>query len=68
MLELDVLLNNFLNETYLTLPVSEKKLFTELLTYPDPELFAWLIGRERPENKELARITEIIHSHARSGI
>jgi antitoxin CptB len=68
MLELDVLLGNFLNEAYPGLDLQEKQLFARLLGCADPELLAWLMGNERPDDEELARITDLIRSHARSRI
>lgn len=66
MLELDVLLGNFLREAYPSLGDDDKKRFASLLACSDPELFAWLMGREIPANSDFARITEIIHAHALS--
>lgn len=68
MLELDVLLGNFLNEAYPTLTPSDQDLFVELLNYPDTQLLAWLMGQEEPEDRGLAKITELIRTHARSRI
>lgn len=68
MLELDVLLGNFLQEAYPSLAVEEKKCFIELLSWPDPTLFAWLMGSELPEDVNLSKMTEMIRSHARSRI
>ena len=67
MLELDVLLGNFLNEAYPTLSIEDKSAFVELLSCADPALFAWLLGREVPDER-LAKITEKIRQHARSRI
>lgn len=66
MLELDVLLNNFLNEAYAKLDDEDKQLFIELLNHPDPELFAWLMGSENPPDAGLIRITKMIREHAQS--
>ena len=68
MLELDVLLGNFLTEAYPNLSLEEKQLFVELLECADPELFAWLMGYEIPTDARLATITNIIRHHARSRI
>lgn len=64
MLELDVLLGNFLREAYPSLSLDDKRLFVELLTQPDPELFAWLMGSEVPQDKNIANITDMIRTHA----
>jgi antitoxin CptB len=68
MLELDVLLGNFLKEVYPQLPSVEKKWFVELLDHSDPELFAWLMGHETPKEPGPVKITEEIRRHARSRI
>lgn len=68
MLELDVLLGNFVNTGYSALSLEDKEQFVELLTHSDPELFDWLMGHSAPEDKELVKITEIIRLHARSRI
>jgi antitoxin CptB len=68
MLELDVLLGNFLKEAYPNLSDEDKQHFVDLLSSADPELFTWLLGREQPQDQGLAKITEMIRSHARSRI
>lgn len=68
MLELDVLLGNFLREAYTSLPEDDKKHFVALLGCPDPELFDYLMGRVQAEDANLARITEAIRAHAKSRI
>lgn len=68
MLELDVLLGNFLREAYPKLSLEDKALFVQLLSYSDPELFAWLMGRDVPEESGLLKITEMIRQHAKSRI
>jgi antitoxin CptB len=68
MLELDVLLSNFYKEVYPNLTVEHKAGFIELLKRSDPELFDWLLGRQRPEKEDLAIITEMIRNHAKSRI
>ena len=68
MLELDVLLGNFLNEAYSSCSFEEQKIFADLLNYTDPELFAWLLGHEVPADKNIAHITEQIRHHARARI
>ena len=66
MLELDVLLGNFLKGAYGSLSLEDKQAFTDLLSYPDPDLFAWLLGQSIPEDKELANITGMIRQYAQS--
>lgn len=64
MLELDVLLSNFLNEAYFSLSVEEKRVFVTLLREEDPELFAWLMGNKEPENPAFLAMTQKIRHHA----
>jgi antitoxin CptB len=66
MLELDVLLGNFLEKTYTLWTNEEQQQFVELLNYTDPELFAWIMGHEVPP-ASMVKITEKIR-HAQSGI
>ena len=50
MLELDLLLGQFLDKGYLTLSANEQALFKELLDETDQDLFAWLMGNVPPSN------------------
>ncbi|RDI42691.1 FAD assembly factor SdhE [Aquicella lusitana] len=68
MLELDVLLGNFLEEAYPDLSLADKQRFIALLGQSDQDLYKWLLGREQPADKELVNITEAIRRHARSRI
>lgn len=66
MLELDVLLGNFLEEAFVKLSGSEQALFVLLLNENDQDLFNWLIGREKPGNEHLATMIEKIRHHAQT--
>jgi antitoxin CptB len=68
MLELDVLLGNFLREVYTALNEQDKQHFIDLLSCPDPELFDYLMGRSQPEDANLAKMTAAIRAHAKSRI
>ena len=68
MLELDVLLGNFLKTAYPCLSLEDKQHFVELLSYPDPELLDLLMGRMVAEEPNLVRIVEAIRHHAKSRI
>ena len=48
MRELDVLTEEFYLHEYAKLPDEEQAAFRELLDAQDPELLAWLLGRETP--------------------
>ncbi len=66
MLELDLLLIPFVENDFMTLSVLDKALFIELLTYEDPELFAWLMGHEEVTVEDLKSIVALIKSQKRS--
>jgi antitoxin CptB len=68
MLELDILLENFLNEAYSSLSAEDKEHFAALLATPDPELFSFLMGKEVPADINLAHMVEVIRHHAKSRI
>jgi antitoxin CptB len=56
MLELDILLQNFLEKKYPTLTDQEKILFEQLLACEDQDLYDWLVKKEEPNNKMLIKI------------
>lgn len=68
MLELDVLLGNFLESGYAGLSVADKWLFIKLLECSDPELFSWLLGSEQPRDEGLIKIVQVVKKHAKQGI
>lgn len=68
MLELDVLLSNFLEQAYHSLSVADKERFVALLSCSDPELFDWLMGHSSPEDADLALIVARIRQHAKRGL
>ena len=60
MLELDFLLERFLQNQYSALSEKQKTAFTRLLTYSDPQLLAWLTSVETPADLELASLLPYI--------
>jgi antitoxin CptB len=64
MLELDVLLGNYLEEAYPTASPEDQALFVLLLDNNDQDLFTWLTGRITPEHPEIATIVTKIRKHA----
>lgn len=66
MLELDVLLGNYLNEAFSNSSEQEKAMFVALLDNNDQDLFTWLTGKGAPENAQTATIVEKIREHARN--
>lgn len=66
MLELDLVLEPFVNKRYSDLSDSERVIFQRLMLCEDQELFSWLLQREEPEDKELAAIIKQILKFART--
>ncbi len=64
MLELDLLLNNFLNEAFPALSETDQALFIQLLEENDQDLFLWLTGKEIHKNQDINKIIEMIRHHA----
>ena len=60
MLELDVLFMPFVEDAYDDLSAENKAIFERLLVCQDPELFAWFMGHEICEDKELNAMVQII--------
>lgn len=60
MLELDLMLQPFVENNYLTLSKEEQAVFQELLKYPDQELQELLLGNTIPDNKDVANVTHQI--------
>ena len=62
MLELELLLNDFLKFDYDELSDEKKHLFEDLLTLIDPLLFDYLMGTTEPDNDERREIIDIIRT------
>lgn len=62
MLELDLLLQRFLDAHYDSILDVEKRTFAALLDYPDAVLFDLLMGRSVTADKELAHVIEKIRT------
>jgi antitoxin CptB len=58
MRELDVVLERWLLERYPTAPMDERRAFRSLLEAQDPQLVAWLFGRERPGDEAVAALVD----------
>ncbi|KTD35547.1 Antitoxin CptB [Legionella moravica] len=63
MLELDLILQRFLEHGLDLLSEHELKLFDRLLSCTDPELFSWLMGHTDPQDTELNEIVTIIRNN-----
>lgn len=60
MLELDLMLQNFLEHQLDTLNEDTCAAFENLLSYSDPQLYVWLMGEETPESMEIAHLVQLI--------
>lgn len=56
--ELDVLLTRYLEQMYEQAPVAERQNFLALLELPDIDLYAYLVGQERPADREMRALVE----------
>lgn len=65
MLELDILLGNFLEEAYLGLTEADQALFVRLLSENDQNLFMWLTGKEVCGDAELDLMIDRVRHHAK---
>lgn len=65
MLELDTLLQGFLDQGYEVLTDDERQGFLELLDLDDTELLEYLMGRELHKEVRLRYVIEAIQSSAR---
>lgn len=66
MLELDLLLQPFVEKNYIKLSEENKIAFSELLKYTDQDLQEILLGNKTPGNKEVADVTNKIRQAAKS--
>jgi antitoxin CptB len=65
MLELDLLLDRFLENGYSTLTGQEKATFNRFLGYQDQILYDWLMGHAVPADPELRGLAARIRQAAR---
>jgi antitoxin CptB len=64
MRELDLLLLQFLDTGYADLDATGAQAFLRLLDSPDAVLLEWLLGRQRPSDKEVADVVQRIRGAA----
>ena len=60
MLELDLILQPFIENVYKNLDEIDQKSFDMLLEEQDQDLFNWFLKKEEPENESLLRIVKIV--------
>jgi len=56
MLELDLLLERFLEVGYPKLSEREKAVFTSLLDYQDQDIHEWVMGQAEPADEDMRRM------------
>lgn len=66
MLELDILLQSFLENGYEKLDPTDIARFTQLLEYEDNPLFELLMGRMQPADPSLGNLLSMIRSSAKN--
>ncbi|WP_231950720.1 FAD assembly factor SdhE [Legionella spiritensis] len=63
MLELDLILNQFVDRHLETLTEHQLGQMESLLDCSDPELYSWLLDSESPGDKELHDIVQLVRSY-----
>ena len=63
MLELELLLNPFLDHVYPALSPKLQQNFIDLLEFPDPDLYNFLMGSEIPDTQFQIIVTKIRDYH-----
>jgi antitoxin CptB len=66
MLELDLVLEPYVQQRLRTLGDEDQQRFINLLESEDTELFSWFLGRELPEDPELAKIVLDINAFTKT--
>jgi antitoxin CptB len=68
MLELDLVLEPFVNARYASLDEQDRERFQQLMICEDQDLFGWFLRREKPADEELAaivsQILEFLHTQS----
>ena len=62
MLELDILLQGFLDAKFDALAATEQQAFVELLDYPDTVLLEYMLGRMIPTDQSIANVVTKIRA------
>ena len=66
MLELDLMLVPFVEHCFRDLDDQNQQRYIKLMEGEDNDMFAWLLGRGRPEDPELAIIVDQIIAYSRA--
>ncbi|MFT4823829.1 MAG: antitoxin CptB [Halioglobus sp.] len=67
MLELDLLLEPFVEECFTDLSEADQLIFARFMKSEDQDMFGWLMRREKPDDPELAQIVKQILEFSRTG-
>ena len=67
MLELDLMLESFVEKRYSDLPLRTKKAFHQLLNCQDQILLDYLMGQDVPNNKDVADVAKQVRDAAGPG-
>lgn len=62
MLELDVILHNFVKQRYTKLNRQQAEDFQQLLAQPDPLLLTWLLGHVTPQEARMQALVSMIRA------
>ena len=60
MRELDLLMSRWLDRRYASASLEQQAGFRRLLEAPDPDLYGWMIGSDRPNDPSLAQLVDAI--------
>ena len=66
MLELDLMLSSFVDHHFDCLNEQQSMMFERLLSQADPDIYAWLMGYETPDDEELREIVSVVRAHDRT--
>lgn len=64
MLELDILLNGFLDKQYVQLNGEQKNIFDQVLDYPDQLLFDLFLGHMESSDNSVSELVQTIRQSA----
>jgi len=67
MLELDLMLESFVEKRYEDLPIKTKKAFHQLLNCQDQILLDYLLGQDVPTDKDVADVAKQVRDAAGPG-
>jgi len=66
MLELDLVLEPFVNRCYADLDEADRHRYRQLMECEDQEMFGWFLGQKLPDDPEIATIVDkiLLFTHA----